>query len=103
MSANLVVWVKYGSGGATKVKVSSDCDVNDLIKAIKLELFMALKDYDVTQIDLVEDVKEGAKVVVYAPDAPVSDIVGGNSASNPILIETTGNKVISFLYRGVDY
>ena len=35
MSANLVVWVKYGSGEAVKVKVSSDCDVNDLKEVIK--------------------------------------------------------------------
>ncbi len=94
MSANLVVWVKYGSGEAVKVKVSSDCDVNDLKEAIKEKLFMALKDYDASQIILEEDVKEGAKVVVYAPDAPVSDIVGGNSASNPILIRTTGNIIM---------
>ena len=94
MSANLVVWVKYGSGRATKVKVSSDCDVNDLIKAIKLELFMALKDYDVTQIDLVEDVKEGAEEVVYRSGEQVSAIVSGNSASNPILIRTTGNIIM---------
>jgi hypothetical protein len=103
MSANLVVWVKYGSGRATRVEVPSGCVVDGLIKAIKLELSDELNGIGLSQIDLVEDVKEGAKVVVYASDAPVSDIVGGNSASNPILIETTGNKVISFLYRGVDY
>ena len=103
-SANLVVWVKYGSGGqAVQVSVPSDSNVDNLKEAIKKKLFMALKDYDVSQIGLVEDVKEGAKVVVYAPDAPVSAIVSGQRANNPILIETTGNKVISFLYRGVDY
>ena len=94
MSANLVVWVKYGSGEAVKVKVSSDCDVNDLKEAIKEKLCDELNGIGLSQIILEEDVKEGAEEVVYAPDTPVSDIVGGNSASNPIFIRTTGNIIM---------
>ena len=94
-SVNLVVvWVKYGSGQAVQVSVPSDCDVNDLKEAIKLELFMALKDYDASQIDLVEDVKEGAEEVVYRSGEQVSAIVSGKSDLNPIHIRTTGNIIM---------
>jgi hypothetical protein len=36
--ANQFVWVKYGTGQAVEVSVSSDCNVSRLIKVIKREL-----------------------------------------------------------------
>jgi hypothetical protein len=41
-SANLVVWVKYGTGRSVEVSVPSDCNVSRLIKVIKGELYVVL-------------------------------------------------------------
>ena len=101
-SPNQVVWVKYGTGHAVKVKVPSDCDVSDLIEVIKGKLSVVLKDYDVSQIELhkpEEDRKErggegkgGETETAYRPGKLVSLILDervGVDDENPILIRTT--------------
>ena len=100
-SAYQFVWVKYGTGRSVEVSVPSDCNVSRLIDAIKGELSVVLKDYDVSQIELhkpEEDRKEGGgegmdgEEAVYEPDVLVSVILRGGvgqTARNPILIRTT--------------
>jgi hypothetical protein len=74
--------------------------VSDLIKAIKGELSVVLKDYDVSQIELCkpeEELKEGGEhkdgeETAYRPSKRVSDILAegvGVDDENPILIRTT--------------
>jgi hypothetical protein len=89
------VWVKYGAGQAVKVSVPSGYDVSDLKKAIKGELSVVLKDYDVSQIELCkpeEEHKEGGEYKDGEETSyePVSDIVDvGKFSKKPILIRTT--------------
>ena len=99
MNTDLSVWVSYGKD--FRVKVSRDCDVNDLIEAIKTKLNIVLKDYDVIQIELWKkkeqrkeggEYKNGEEEEAYRPDALVSAILGtgvGASASNPFIVRTT--------------
>jgi hypothetical protein len=97
---SLVVWVKYGTGRSVEVSVPSDCNVNGLIKLIKGELFVVLKDYDVSQIELCKPVDEhkeggehkGGEETAYRPGKLVSDILAEGvevDDENPILIRTT--------------
>jgi hypothetical protein len=99
-SANQKVWVKYGTGRSVKVSVPSGYDVSDLIKVIKTELSIELRDYGVSQIDLCkpeEERKEGGEhkdgeETAYRPGKLVSDILDedvGVDDENPILIRTT--------------
>jgi hypothetical protein len=97
-SPNQKVWVRYGMGHAVKVSVPSGYDVSDLIKLIKGELSIELRDYGVSQIELckpVEDCKEGAEhkegEASYPANVLVSAILGGfvGTFENPILIRTT--------------
>ncbi len=94
-----MVWVKFGTFSTVRVKVPMDCIVCDLIKAIKAELTVVLKDYGVSRIQLrkkKEEHKEGAEhkdgeEPAYEPDALVSTILStgvGASTRNPILIST---------------
>ena len=109
MSSDLMVWVKYGKGSPVRMKVPVNCIVCDLIKAIKAELTVVLKDYDVSQIELRkknEEHKEGAEhkdgeESAYEPDALVSTILStgvGASTRNPILISTIALTAIAGSY-----
>jgi hypothetical protein len=99
-SANLVVWVKYGTGRSVKVSVPSGDDVSDLKKLIKGELSIELRDYGVSQIELCKPVEErkeggehkGGEETAYRPGRRVSTILDegvGVDDENPILIRTT--------------
>jgi hypothetical protein len=97
-SANLVVWVKYGTGRSVKVSVPPGYDVSDLIKVIKGELSPKLDAIAVDEIELCkpkEERKEGGEhkggEESYPPNVLVSAILGGlvGTFENPILIRTT--------------
>jgi hypothetical protein len=97
-STNQLVWVKYGTGRSVEVSVPKGCNVNGLIKLIKGELSVVLKDYDVSQIELCkpeEERKEGGEQkggeASYPANVLVSVILGGfvGTFENPILIRTT--------------
>jgi len=100
--SELKVWVRYGKGRPVEVNVPSECNVNDLIEAIKKELSDELKDYDVSQIYLhgpKQDRKEGGEhkdgeeETDYRPGRRVSDVLlnegVGTSDETTILIRTT--------------
>ena len=100
MEADLLVWVKYGTGHAVKVSVPSGCDVNDLIEVIKGKLSPDLDAFSVGRIGLYkpeEERKEGGEYkgeeeTAYEPDVQVSAILRGGvgqTSRNPILIRTT--------------
>jgi hypothetical protein len=94
-SPNLVVWVKYGTGHAVKVSVPSGYDVSDLIKAIKTELELTERLFE---IELCKpERKEGGEhkdgeETAYRPGRRVSTILDegvGVDDENPIFIRTT--------------
>ena len=100
MNTDMPVWVSCGK--KFKVIVSRNCDVNDLIEAIKTKLNIALKDYDVSQIELWgkkkerkkgEEYKGGEEEELYDPDALVSSVIldsgVGLTAANPFIVRTT--------------
>ena len=97
--AKEVVWVKYGTGRSVGVNVPSDCNVNDLIDAIKGKLAPKLDAIAVDDIDLCKperDHEEGGEhkeggATAYRPSKLVSAILAESVVSdvNPILIRTT--------------
>lgn len=72
-SATQTVWVTYGKGRAVKMSVSSDCDVNDLIKIIKLQLSPKLDAIAVDEITLHSAEGEAS----YPANVSVSTILDG--------------------------
>jgi hypothetical protein len=95
-SANQKVWVKYGTGQAVKVSVPSGDDVSDLIKAIKGELELTERLFEIELCKPVEERKEGGEhkdgEETYRPGRQVSTILDegvGVDDENPIFIRTT--------------
>lgn len=108
MGSDQQVWVRYGSD-SVKLNVYLDCDVNDLVVAIKEALKPDLNDFSLGRIKLYKK-KEERKVggeykdteaeeeKAYQPDALVSFILGsgvGASAVNPFIVRTTAGDYFS--------
>ena len=106
-SSDQKVWVKYGTGHAVKVSVSPECDVSDLIEAIKGKLSPDLDEFSLGRISLhgpEEGRKEGGehKDSDFEPDVLVSNILEtkvGTCARNPILIRTTAQGIYFFIHH----
>ena len=89
-----IVWVKYEMPEAVKILVPVDCDVNDLIKAIRAELTPDLDTFSVSRIQLrmkkVEGKRADREEPVYKRSTLVSEICSGGvgTEDNPIQIVT---------------